>query len=86
MARRRTLNSRVAQILGQRMLLRGYRAHKRRVATIALALSVFRLVRSAVGRNEEFVATESLKLGDVLRLEVITRPPPDKRRAARRAR
>jgi hypothetical protein len=80
-AKRRTLNSRVAQILGQRVLLRGYRAHKRRVATVALTLSIFRLVRSAIGKNEEVVATESLKLGDVLRLEVIPRPAKDKRRA-----
>jgi len=45
-----------------------------------------RFVRKAFGKNEQVVATEVLKPGQVLRLEVIEPPTREERRAARRGR
>jgi hypothetical protein len=44
-----------------------------------------RLARKAFGKTEQVVATEVLKPGQALRLEVIEPPTRDERRAARRA-
>ena len=45
-----------------------------------------RLMKKALGRNEQVVATERLEPGQVLRIEAIKQPSRDERRAARRAR
>ena len=45
-----------------------------------------RFARKAFGKTEQIVATEVLKPGQVLRLEVIEPPTRDERSAARRAR
>ena len=45
-----------------------------------------RLMKKALGRNEEVVATERLEPGQALRIEAIKQPSRDERRAARRAR
>jgi hypothetical protein len=45
-----------------------------------------RLMKKALGRSEQIVATEVLEPGQVLRLEAIRRPTRGQRRSARRAR
>ena len=45
-----------------------------------------RLMKKALGRNEQVVATERLEPGQVLRIEAIKQPSRDERRAARHAR
>jgi hypothetical protein len=45
-----------------------------------------RLMKKALGRTEEVVATERLEPGQALRIEAIKPPSRDERRAARRAR
>jgi hypothetical protein len=45
-----------------------------------------RLMKKALGRNEEVVLTEKLEPGQALRIEAIKRPTRNERRAARRAR
>jgi hypothetical protein len=44
-----------------------------------------RLLKRALGRHEEVVATEVLKPGQAIRIEALQRPTPAERRAARRA-
>ena len=45
-----------------------------------------RLMKRALGRNEQVVATERLEPGQALRIEAIKQPTRDERRAARRGR
>lgn len=45
-----------------------------------------RLMKKALGRTEQVVATERLEPGQALRIEAIKQPSRDERRAARRAR
>jgi hypothetical protein len=45
-----------------------------------------RLMKKALGRNEQVVATERLVPGQAIRIEAIKPPSRDERRAARRAR
>jgi hypothetical protein len=45
-----------------------------------------RLMKKALGRTEQVVATETLEPGQALRIEAIKQPSRDERRAARRAR
>jgi hypothetical protein len=45
-----------------------------------------RLMKKALGRTEEVVATERLEPGQAIRIEAIRQPSRNERRAARRAR
>ena len=84
MARSRLLSPTVA--LRRNAIYKGLLGGQRGWLAIGAVVWAPRLLKRALGRTEQVVATERLEPGQVLRIEAIKRPTRAEDRARRRAR
>ena len=84
MARSRLLSPTVA--LRRNAIYKGLLGGQRGWLAIGAVVWTPRLLKRALGRTEQVVATERLEPGQVLRIEAIKRPTRAEDRARRRAR